>query len=171
MTETIGARPANAMDGAHAPLDSPPEIPEIVQLPARPAAVVVVDGPVMELPTLLGTAFGDVVNAVGASEAAIAGPPFARYLSFGERIRAEVGFPYSGSLVETERVRRSELPAGPAVRITHVGPYEEIAAAWDRGRLWMEERSLEARAPGWEVYLTGPEEPGPPVTEVYFPIA
>jgi effector-binding domain-containing protein len=170
MTDTIGGRAADATHPAHGPLHTPPAIPEIVQLPARPAAVVLVAGPVAELPTLIGMAFRDTDAAIRASHALIAGPPFSRYLSFGERIEAEVGFPYSGTLVETERVRRSELPAGPAVRVAHVGPYEEIAVAWDRARLWMEEHWLEARGPGWEVYLTGPEDPGPPVTEVYFPV-
>jgi effector-binding domain-containing protein len=98
------------------------------------------------------------------------GPPFARYIAFGHRVQAEVGFPFVGRLVEDGHVYRTELPGGRAVTATHAGPYETIGTTWDAARAWIDEQGLEVAGPAWESYLTGPEDPGPPVTEIYWPI-
>jgi len=156
MTDATGTRPVTT--------------PVIVELPERHAATVWVDGRVDELPRLIGEAFGLTAEAIGASGAVIAGPPFARYHSFGERIRADVGFPFTGSLVATDRVHETTLPGGRLVTTTHVGAYDEVGLAWDRAAAWMREQALHASGAPWECYLTGPDEPGPPITEVFWPL-
>jgi effector-binding domain-containing protein len=156
MTDPIGTRPAKA--------------PEIVELVERPAAVVHIDATMEEFPRLLGEAFGLAARAIAAAGAVIAGHPFARYLSFGARIEAEAGFPFTGTLVPTDRVSQAKLPGGRAVTATHVGPYDEIETTWDQATAWMGEQRLEGTGPAWEAYLTGPDDPGPPVTEVFWPI-
>jgi hypothetical protein len=90
MTDTIRSDPAKS--------------PEIIEIVERPAAVVRIDATLAEFPGLIGEAFGLSAQAIAASGATIAGPPFARYLSFGERIEAEAGFPFVGTLVPTDRV-------------------------------------------------------------------
>ena len=156
MTDAIGTRQVKT--------------PEIVDLPERHAAVIGIDGRVDELPRLMGEAFGLTAQAIGESGAVIAGPPFARYHGFGERIQAEVGFPFSGKLVPSDRVRETILPGGRLATTTHVGPYEELAQAWDRAAAWMREHALTTTSAPWECYLTGPDEPGPPITEIYWPL-
>jgi effector-binding domain-containing protein len=156
MTDAIGTRQVKT--------------PEIVDLPERHAAVIGIDGRVDELPRLMGEAFRLTAQAIGDSGAVIAGPPFARYHGFGERIQAEVGFPFSGKLVPSDRVRETTLPGGRLVTTAHVGPYEELAQAWDRAAAWMREHALTTTSAPWECYLTGPDEPGPPITEIYWPL-
>jgi len=148
----------------------PVATPRIVDLPPRRTAVVAIDVPAAETPAAIVEAFRLTAEAITSSGAALAGEPFARYLSMGERINAEVGFPFEGPLLPAGRVRESSLPGGRAVMMTHVGPYDELARAWERGLLWIREHGLGLTAPGWECYLTGPNEPGPPVTEIYWPI-
>ncbi|HYL40916.1 MAG TPA: GyrI-like domain-containing protein [Candidatus Binatus sp.] len=147
-----------------------PVSPEIVQLEEKRAAVLHVSGAASELPTLLPEAFEATMRQIADSGAQVAGPPFARYLSFGARIDAEVGFPYLGSLVENDRVRGVTLPAGRAVLATHVGPYEERGAAWARIQAWIREHGLTPTSAPWEAYLTGPDDPGQPVTQIVFPV-
>jgi effector-binding domain-containing protein len=156
MTDAIGTRHATT--------------PEIVELPERHAAVVGIDGRVDELPSLMGEAFGITAQTIGESGAVIAGPPFARYYGFGERIQAEAGFPFSGTLVPTDHVKETILPGGRLVTTTHVGSYEELAQAWDRAAAWMREHALTSSGAPWECYLTGPDEPGPPITEIFWPL-
>lgn len=144
--------------------------PEIVELAERQAAIVPVAATMDEFPRALGEAFGLAARAIADSGATIAGHPFARYLSFGDRIEAEVGFPFTGTLIPTDRVRQATLPGGRAVTATHVGPYDEIGTTWDRATAWMGEHQLECTGSAWEAYLTGPDDPGPPVTEIFWPI-
>lgn len=156
MTETIGTRPAVT--------------PEIAELVERPAAVVGIEGRVDEFPSLLSEAFGATAQAISASGAVVAGPPFLRFYAFGERVQADAGFPFVGTLTPTDRVRQILLPGGRAVTATHIGPYDEIAVTWERVTAWMGEHELAASGPAWETYLKGPDEPGPPVTQIVFPI-
>ena len=144
--------------------------PEIVEHPKRTAAVVRVEGRLDELPKLMGEAFHLTEQAIGESGAVVAGPPFARYLEFGERVIAEVGFPFEGTLVPTDRVWEATLPGGRLVTTTHVAPYDQLGQAWERTMAWISEHELVATGPGWECYLTGPDESGSPVTEILWPI-
>lgn len=144
--------------------------PELVDLPPQSAAVVRVDGAMGELPGLLAEAFALTATAITRSGAVFAGPPFARYLQFGELVTAEVGFPFVGELVPTNRVYRTELPGGRAVKATHVGPYEGLATTWNEAESWLREQGLLPSATPWESYLTEPDV-SPPVTEVIFPVA
>jgi AraC family transcriptional regulator len=148
----------------------PVTTPAIVELPEQSAAVVDIDGDVGELPALLSEAFCLTEAAINASGAQVAGPPFARYLGLGERIRAEIGFPFQGTLRPTDRVHRVVLPGGRTITTRHVGPYEELGAAWERGMAFAREHGLTPSGPGWECYMTGPDEPGAPVTEVFWPV-
>jgi effector-binding domain-containing protein len=159
MTETISALAR-----------APERTPEVVNLEPRRAAVMHVGGQARELPTLLRDAFEATMQQIAVSGGQVAGPPFARYLAFGERIEAEVGFPCTGSLISTDLVREASLPGGRAVLMTHVGPYEEIGEAWNRVSRWLKEQGLEQASAPWESYLTGPDDPGPPVTQIVFPI-
>lgn len=151
-------------------IQSPAVHPEIVQLERKRAAVMHVVGQPTEIPRLLGEAFEATMQQVSISGGQVVGPPFARYGTFGSQIDAEVGFPYAGPLVETDRVHNMELPGGRAVLATHVGPYADIAAAWARIQAWIGEQGLEPASAPWESYLTGPDDPGQPVTQIVFPV-
>jgi effector-binding domain-containing protein len=152
-------------------LTQPATTPRVVVLPERSAAVVRIEGPVAELPRLIGEAFGLTEAAIRRSAATISGPPFTRYHSFSPaRITGEAGFPFEGVLEAEDRVHVTLLPGGRVVTATHVGPYDEIAGAWERGQAWIGEQGLTITGPAWECYLTDPSEPGPPVTEICWPV-
>lgn len=151
-------------------VDTAVRTPEVVELEPRQAAVVHVAGDGSELPSLLGDAFETTMQQIVISGGQVAGPPFARYLGFGKRVEAEVGFPYIGTLVSNERVRAVTLPGGRAVLMTHVGAYEEIRDAWSSVTAWMREEGLEQTSAPWESYLTSPGDPGLPVTQIVFPV-
>jgi len=142
----------------------------LVDLKPQQAAIAWISGPVGDLARLMGGAFEATSRAITSAGAAFAGPPFARYTGFGEVIEAELGFPFTGEVLATDDVRVVALPGGRAATTRHIGPYDEIAKAWERGTIWMKERGLVPSGPAWECYLTGPEEPGPPVTEIFWPL-
>jgi effector-binding domain-containing protein len=156
MTEAVGVRPIRT--------------PVIVELRELPAAAVRIEAPLSEFPAAVGEAFALAARAIEESGAIIAGHPFVQYVTFGERIGGLAGFPFAGSVVPTDRVIITSLPGGRAVTTTHVGPYDTLDTTWDRARAWMSEQGLICTAAPWEAYLTGPDDPGPPVTEIFWPI-
>lgn len=151
-------------------IETRPTTPEVVDLPARSTAVVRIEGPAADLPRMMSEAFSLTMGAISAAGASFAGHPFARYETFGPRIVAEVGFPFSGMVTPGGRVHVRELPGGRAVMTRHVGSYDTIGDAWRQVQVWMTEHDLVSSGAPWEAYLTGPDEPGPPVTEIFFPI-
>jgi effector-binding domain-containing protein len=142
----------------------------VCELPPRRAATVRIAGSTQDLPALMARAFADTSRAITAAGARFSGHPFARYTAFGERIEAIVGFPFVGELPGSAGIDISELPGGRAAMVRHVGPYEEIGRAWAGATAYLEAQGLTPTGPAWESYLTGPEDPGPPITEIFWPL-
>jgi effector-binding domain-containing protein len=67
-------------------------------------------------------------------------------------IRLEVGVEFNGVLPEDGDVVRSATPAGPAVSVTHVGPYQQLGAAHKAIREWCATNGQRPVGPNWEVY-------------------
>jgi effector-binding domain-containing protein len=142
----------------------------LCEMPTRRAAVVRIAGTVQDLPALMDRAFSVTSRAIISGGARFGGHPFARYTAFGEHIEAAVGFPFTGDLPATEGIEITELPGGRTAMVRHIGPYSEIGLAWERGTAFMKEQGLTPSGPGWECYLTDPADPGPPITEVFWPL-
>jgi AraC family transcriptional regulator len=102
------------------------------------------------------------------------GMPFARYdLKPDHTFHVEAGAPVAEHVAETETIKRSVLPGGPAAKLVHTGPYENLSSAHMSVHAWMKENGREAVGLPWEVYLTDPgQEPDNSkwVTEVYYPL-
>lgn len=81
---------------------------------------------------------------------------------------------YDGGPLETPAGRKlvmQTVEGGLAAVIVHVGPYEELAGTYQALGAWIEQHGYRIAGPVQETYLTGPDEPGPPVTEIRMPIA
>jgi effector-binding domain-containing protein len=96
------------------------------------------------------------------------GPPRSIYLAHGpDGTRFTVAFPVAavkeGMLPESSSVSVGPLPAGPAWRFTHVGPYDKLGETYQRITNWLREQGhFETDAdwakymPMWEEYVTDP---------------
>lgn len=132
---------------------------EVVELPARPAAVVRRSGLRAEdVGAFVAAALGEVMTALRKQGVLPGGPPFTRYgRSVDGLLDVEVGLPTTTPVRDTGRVAAAELPAGRAVRARHVGPYDGVGAAHETVTRWMAEHGLAPRDLPWESYLDGPE--------------
>lgn len=117
----------------------------------------------------LGSAFGEVMAALGEQAVAIVGPPFARYWPTQDGDwHIEAGFPAAGTVRAQGRVEPSSLPGGRMARTLHVGAYDAVAQAYDAVMAWLTEQGCTAQDAPWESYLDGPEV-AEPRTEVFVP--
>jgi effector-binding domain-containing protein len=169
MTELL-----HPVDGDPRPTDERPSAePEIRRLPMRETAFVAVDVAPGELPAAIGGALREVEAAMREAGVGLAGPPFARYLAFEPRIRAEVGFPVLRPAPHVGRVEPGRLPGGRIGSIVHIGPYEGLARTYERLHRWLAELGQRPAGPMWEVYWSDPEtEPDPATwrTEIFAPV-
>lgn len=136
----------------------------------QPVPVAVVQGRVEpeNLTGFLGAAFADVMAAAAAQQAKVVGPPFGRYRQVAGGWEVTAGFPVSGTLQDTGRVRYETLPGGRVARTVHRGPYDEIGPAYEATEAYAVENRFEPAGQPWEVYLDAPDVPEPR-TEVFLP--
>ena len=132
---------------------------------ARPAAVMTAALPVAGIGPWLARAYGTLVGVIAAQGAHPAGPPFARYHRLGSgEFTVEAGFPVSTAIGADGDVRPAELPGGPVAAMLHVGPYDEMAAAYEALASWVARHGGEPSGAPWEVYLTDPSREPDPAT-------
>ena len=143
---------------------------EQVELPEQQAAVVMGRSPVEGIAEFLAGAFTEVMTVLPAQQLTPVGPPFALYDPADSPVFGVVGgFPCDGSVSPVGRVASYALPAGPALQTIHVGPYEDVAAAYHAIEAYLAEHGLTPAGPPWESYL---DEPGvaEPRTIVTWPV-
>jgi effector-binding domain-containing protein len=148
---------------------------EIVELSARPTAVVRARVPMAELPGLFDRAFHGVSAALTAQGVGIVGPPFGYYPSMpGETVEVEAGFPVAKAIESDGEVVPGELPGGRVARGMHIGPYDTLASTYAALEEWITRQGLQPGGGMWECYLTDPSsEPDPARwrTEIFCPVA
>ena len=156
--------------------DQPRSDPERVELDPLPTAVVRRYGmTIADVRDLFDTGFA----ALQASGVTPTGQAFAIYRGDPMGVfDAEIGFPVSESFAApaaegTVVVEPSTLPAGPALALTHLGPYDSLGDTW--GRL-MAAVATTVGTPGTtfvEVYVTQPSPDADPAamrTDLFAPL-
>ena len=84
----------------------------------------------------------------------------------------EIGFPFARPLAGEGDVQASEIPAGKVVQCIHVGPYDQVGAAYGALEAWIAGHGLRHAGPAFEHYLNDPQEtpPGQLRTRVVLPV-
>jgi AraC family transcriptional regulator len=128
-----------------------------------------------EIAKMIGESLPLVFLHAQKTGAALAGPPFARYLDWGPGMTMEAGMPVAspGTVAEGD-VLADTLPGGLVATTMHEGPYDLLSDAHAAIQQWVEERGLKPAGAPWESYLTDPGEYPDPKdwkTEVIWPLA
>jgi len=109
----------------------------------------------------IGSAFADIFTCLGEKGEFPSGPPFGIY--YGEEwdesdIDMELCVPVVRPMGGRDRVNGRELPGGLMASTLHMGPYHELAEAYQALDLWIKARGHEYAGPPREIYLVGPDQ-------------
>jgi effector-binding domain-containing protein len=142
---------------------------EVVEVDATPQATAVIRATlsVREIGPWFGPTLGRLATWLAEREVPIVGPPFARYHVIHpehEGFEVEAGVPVGAPIDGDGDVAASSLPGGPHATTLHVGPYEDLPAAYDAVAAWIAERGGEPAGDMWEVYESDPVEQPDPAT-------
>jgi effector-binding domain-containing protein len=90
-----------------------------------------------------------------------------------DTVDAEIAFSVDWDFAAEGDLRPRTLPGGKALFTMHVGPYDQIGAAYGAIQEYAKVNGLNLAGMMWERYLTGPEETdlSKHVTEVFWPLA
>jgi len=125
----------------------------------------------------IGRAYMELFTHLGELGEYPSGPPFTLYHGeeFDESdIDMEVCVPVNRVLPGKERIEWRELPGGLMASTLHMGPYHEVAEAYQALDLWVKEHGYSYAGPAREIYLVNPdmvEDDADLRTEIIFPIA
>lgn len=136
----------------------------------------------MDMSSAMVDAMGKLASYMQEHELEHVGPPRSVYTNYGAHgVQLTVGFPIVEPDIEppaTDDVTIGELAHGPALRFSHVGPYDTLRDTYEAITRWMMERGLMesesdwARySPTWEEYVGDPLKTPPEelLTFIYLP--
>ncbi|MBV7340068.1 helix-turn-helix domain-containing protein [Chloroflexi bacterium TSY] len=127
-----------------------------------------------EISAALASMFGPVFQFATAQGIPFAGPPTARYVSFGPGlVTIEAGMPIAGHAAGTEDIMVGSLVGGSVVSTIHKGPYDSLNLGHEAIQQWMMENNEESGGAPWETYITDPGEVPDPtewLTEIIHPL-
>lgn len=138
---------------------------EIVEASAQPTLVVRKRSSFERMPQVLGEGWGEVMAVAAVAGAEPVGSPFAAFHTMDRNdFDLEVGFVFDRPVQGAGEVTAGEIPAGSKLQCTHVGPFDQLGAAYAAMHAWMADRGLEHDGPSYEHYLDDPADT--PIDEV-----
>jgi effector-binding domain-containing protein len=168
------ARPVAAPPSIAPGDDDPEEVPTMtdhevleVDAAAQAAAAIRARLSVPEIGRWFGPTLGRLAGWLDRRQLPIVGPPYARYHRLDgeeERFEVEAGFPVGAPIDGDDDVSASALPGGPHATTVHVGPYEELGAAYESLTTWVAAHGGEPAGDPWEIYESDPTEQPDPAT-------
>jgi effector-binding domain-containing protein len=141
----------------------------IVDVPARPTAVVAAVTTWRDFPTLWRQLSGEVWDCLRASGIERGSRNVMLYLDSTPSV--EVGVLLDQPCVLTGRVVASTLPAGTVATTVHSGSFAELGAAHDAVVAWSEVHGHELTKIRWEVYGPHNDDPAQQWTEISWLLA
>lgn len=127
-----------------------------------------------EISTALANMFVPVFEFATAQGIPFAGPPTARYVSFGPGlVTIEAGMPIAGQAEGSGEIMVGSLAGGDVASTVHKGPYDTLNLGHEAIQRWMLENNEEADGAPWEAYITDPGEVPDPaewLTEIIHPL-
>ncbi|HPH96948.1 MAG TPA: GyrI-like domain-containing protein [Anaerolineaceae bacterium] len=128
---------------------------------------------VSELPSLIGSAYEQVMAHLSSLGQQPAGDPFVIYYNMDmQALDVEMGYPVKSSLPGSGDVQLSHLPAGPMAACLYTGPYADCAPAYEALTTWVVDNGYETTGVSVEYYLNSPAQTPPEQlqTRIVFPL-
>lgn len=126
---------------------------------ARPMLFVTATASMAGISTLMGASFATLGQFFAVNGITPVGPPLALYHDWSEATTGvDVGFPVSTADAEKAAgaVLRGTTPAGPALKVVHVGPYDDFPATYSALGAAMKKANVPDSTRMWEVYQGEP---------------
>ena len=109
----------------------------------------------------LAAAYRELVAAMDAQAIPRTGQPLTVTRAIAGRWRVDAAVPVDLAATPDPPLQKGRSPSGPAVRVLHRGPYEEVAPVYGKVAAWLAVRGLGEGGVTWEQYLSDPLDTPP----------
>jgi len=126
--------------------------------------------------SVMGRAYGEIMDIMKRQKIQQAGAPFAIYLTWDSvtmRSTMDIGIPVNTSIPGKGRVRLETIPSQRALKAVYFGPYDKTAPTYYILDQVMLESGLEPAGSPWEIYITDPMSETDTLkwqTDIIFPV-
>jgi effector-binding domain-containing protein len=131
---------------------------QIVETEKQPVLSVKTTTSVGNLPNLVGTVYGSIVNYIVERGQEPLGPAFIGYFNMDmENLIVEIGFPVANEIEGKGDIALSYIPSGKKATAFHKGSYSEIGPLYENLTKWISQKSYEPTGVVYEYYYNSPE--------------
>jgi effector-binding domain-containing protein len=132
---------------------------QIVETERQPVLSVKTTTSVGNLPNLVGTVYGSVVNYIVESGQEPLGPAFIAYYNMDmENLIVEIGFPVANEIEGKGDIELRYIPAGKKATSFHKGAYSEIGPLYEKLTKWISQKGYQPTGVVYEYYFNSPGE-------------
>ena len=148
----------------------------LVETPVQHVAIKRMTIPPAMLSTVIPREIGVTAGLLAGHGIATVGPPIVSYhegMPDDEAMTVEIGWPIAEGFTGDGNLQVGTLGGGLAARTTHIGPFEEVSAAWAALGEWVQSHGHEANGVPWESYVSDPVKEHDPTkyrTDIYWPV-
>lgn len=145
----------------------------IVQRDEQPVLTIRTKTSMRDLPDTILNGLATVGRCMADQNIVPSGPAFVAYYNLDMHdTTVEIGFPISQEVTGDEEVHCRTIPGGPAGVCLYVGPYQELAVAYQQLNAYLEAQGREPSGVSYEFYLNNPAVTPPEEleTEIIFPL-
>ena len=136
---------------------------QLTTIPPQLALVVSKRASLTTVAERMHEAFTQLMGHVQATGATVTGPPFSVYPEMpSDDFTFLTGVPVAAGATAGDGVELQDLPGGEAAVLVHRGPYDLLAASYERLTAWVESSGRTPAAPPREVYLNDARTVPPP---------
>jgi effector-binding domain-containing protein len=146
---------------------------ELFDRPAQPTLSVRKRAPVQSLPQVVGPAYAAIMQYASQLGIQPSGAPFVAYYNMDmEDLDMEIGFPFAQKPAGKGNILAGEIPGGKAAACLHIGPYDQLGAAYEALGKWMQANGYVPAGVVYEFYLNDPQvtPPAELQTQLMFPL-
>ncbi|WKY48000.1 GyrI-like domain-containing protein [Eubacteriaceae bacterium ES3] len=137
-----------------------PKISEInlIRHCETPTLMIRTETTISELPQLIGTSYGEIMDYLKNCGEQSADSPFVLYHNFDfQKMDVEIGFPVARKLAGNGKIEASVIPEQDMIYCMYQGPYKKIGPTYKAMYQWAEEHGLEVEQKVYEFYYNGLE--------------
>ena len=146
---------------------------ELIERAGVATAFVRTRSSVQDLPNLIPGIYAQIAQYIGGLGEQPAGPPYVAYYNMDmQDLDIEIGFPVSDSVSGKDDIQTGEIAGGTFAACLHIGPYSEIAPAYEALSGWVKGEGHKTTGVAYEIYLNDPAGISPEKlqTQILYPL-
>jgi effector-binding domain-containing protein len=132
---------------------------QIIETESQPVLSVKTATSIGEMPKLVGSIYGSIVNYIIEKGEEPVGPEFTAYYNMDmENLIVEIGFPLQSEIEGQGDIELRYIPGGKKATGFYKGAYDKIGPVYEKLAAWLSQKGFESSGVAYEYYYNSPQD-------------